>query len=149
MIVSVPLACEPQVWTLCFSKTATTRLRSFLAFGRYKHVRAYAYLPGLKAWLFYDVHLRGTTLAVVPDGEQALAVICEWMTDADLIRVRRAGSSSFLGRLGFWCVPAMAHLTAVRCRLPIPDAFYRACLRQGAEPFEGIDGSPGISRATD
>lgn len=140
MILAIPVACEPQVWTLCFSKKQPSRWRSLLAFGHYKHVRAYAFLPGLKAWLFYDVHLAGTTLAVIPDGEQALLVICEWMTDADLLRVRRRGTSSFIGRLGFWCVPAMAHLVAVRCKLPIPDAFYRACLRKGAEPFEGIDG---------
>lgn len=147
MIDSVAFGCEPAIWTLCFSKTATTRLRSFLAFGRYKHVRAYAYLPGLKAWLFYDVHLRGTTLAVMPDDAQALAVICEWMTDSDLIRIRKSGSSTFFGRFGFWCVPAMAHLTAVRCPIPTPDAFYRACLRQGAQRFEGIDGSASLRAA--
>lgn len=139
-----PFACEPQVWTLCFSRKASTRLRSLVAFGRYKHVRAYAYLPGMKAWLFYDVHLGGTTLAVVPDGDVALAVIGEWMLDADLVRIRHGNSIGF-PLPGFWCVPAMKHLIGSRSCALRPSALYRWCLRHGGEPFDGCAEVPAIT----
>jgi len=34
-------------------------------------------------------------------------------------------------RLGFWCVPAMAHLVGCRTQALRPDGLYRAMLRQG------------------
>jgi hypothetical protein len=34
-------------------------------------------------------------------------------------------------RLGFWCVPAMAHLLGLRGFMFRPNALYRACLAQG------------------
>lgn len=136
MIDYAPIACEPQVWTLCFSHKASTRLRSFLAFGAHKHVRAYAYLPGMKAWLFYDVHLGGKTVAVVLDGDAAMAVIGEWMMDADLLRIRRDPRPVGPPVFG-WCVPAIKHLIGSRSCALRPSALYRWCLSHGGEPFDG------------
>lgn len=150
-----PLITAPDTWTLVFSREARTWWASWLALGRYKHVRAYAYVPFLHVWVFYDVHLRGTDLIVAADGEPAQRMIALWMVKADLLRVRRVDFRDHqVGRenrhclplLGF-CVPAIRRLLGIPGSALRPDTLYRHCLKHGALPFEAVDGCPGIQTA--
>lgn len=147
-------AFEPQSWLLVFNHEASTRWRSFLAFGRFKHVWALAWVPAHKSWLVYDVHLDGTTIGLVPEGkpfEEFLGRQTQGMRKATLVRMPRrppetrpkpARNYNIGHRLGFWCVPAIKHLIGVRCGALRPDALYRACLRHGGTVFEiGSTGS--------
>lgn len=146
---------EPSSWLLVFNHEASTRWRSFIAFGRFKHVWAVAYIPDCKSWLVYDVHLDGTMMGLVPDGEpfrEFFGRQTQGMRKATLLRMPKAGKGrerpiiNFrpFHRLGFWCVPAIKHLIGVRCSALRPDALYRACLRHGGTPFEAPDADAGV-----
>lgn len=138
-IIEGPLISQPIIWNLVFERKATSWW-SHLALGRYKHVRAYGYVPFLHVWQFVDVGLRGFDVFVAADGPAANAVIMHWIADADVLAVapHRDGIRR-LPVLGF-CVPAMRRLIGQRGGALRPDAFFAECLRNGALPFEAIDG---------
>jgi hypothetical protein len=58
-------------------------------------------------------------------------VIAELRDGGVTVAIAPAGPRKRWGRLGFWCVPAMAHLLGLKGTLFRPDALYRACLAQG------------------
>lgn len=144
--VEGPLISQPVVWNLVFERK-TISWWSHLAMGRYKHVRAYGYVPFLHVWQFVDIGLRGFDVFIAADGPPANAVIAHWIADADVLTIapRRDGRRC-LPLLGF-CVPAMKRLIGLRCGALRPDAFFAECLRNGAQPFEAIDGSAEVSAA--
>lgn len=141
MITAVPgpLIVQPEYWTLVFNRKSATRWAGWLALGRYKHVRAYAYVPFLHVWVFYDVRLGGTDIIVAADGEPANALISSWIQDADLVRMRRRPPSRRVPVLGF-CVPAIKRLLGIPCGALRVDALRAWCLANGGEPFEGANG---------
>lgn len=141
-----PLIVQPEIWTLVFNRTAARRWASWLALGRYKHVRAYAYVPFLHVWVFFDPHLSGTDIIVAADGEPAHALIGAWIADADLIRMQARKGRGLLPTFGF-CTSTIKRLIGLRCVALRPDAFYRDCLRSGGVPFEAAHGNPEIQRA--
>jgi hypothetical protein len=145
-VVEGPLISQPLIWNLVFERKSLSWW-SHLALGRYKHVRAYGYVPFLHVWQFVDIGLRGFDVFVAADGAPANAVIRTWIEHADVLRIapRRDGVRR-LPVLG-WCVPAMRRLTGVPGGALRPDAFFAECLRNGATPFEAIDGRPEISTA--
>lgn len=149
---------EPSTWLLIFNHEASTWWRSFLAFGRFKHVWACAYVPDCNAWLVYDVHLDGTTIGLVPAGplfNQFLGYRTGGLNRATIVSMPRqparkmANPLILIRRLGFWCVPAIAHLVGVRCATYRPDSLYRACLREGGTLFEDIRSGAKISTGAD
>jgi hypothetical protein len=147
-VVPGPLIVRPETWTLVFAREASTWWAGFIAFGRYKHVRAYAYVPFLHVWVFYDVHFTGTEILVASEGPPARALIASWIAGADLIRINRlpAADRRRPPLLGF-CVPAIKRLIGLRCGALRPDALYRSCLEHGGEQFEADDGRAKIPRA--
>lgn len=143
-VATGPLVIQPETWTLVFSREAATWWTGILALGRYKHVRAYAYVPFLHVWIFYDVHLRGTDIVIAADGEPANRMISTWIRNADLVVMRRrAVDHRSIPAFGF-CVPAIKRLLGLRCVSLRPDALYRHCLANGGQPFEGMDGNAEI-----
>lgn len=135
-----PKAFQPTVWTLCFERSAIS-WASHLALGRYKHVRAFGYVPFLHVWVFYDVGFRGASVVVAADGPDADSIIEFWSRTADLLSVLPA--HPFVPRLPVfgWCVPSIRRLIGFRGGALRPDAFYRQCLAQGATPIELDHGS--------
>lgn len=126
---------EPPVWTLAFQRQTNVAWIRWIARGPYKHVAACCYLPGLDAWLFYDVRLGYTSLSVLA-GEAAKLRWCEFARDADLMTIAAAPDRRDrrpLARLGFWCVPAIKHLIGLRSSALLPTAFYRDCLAAGGQ----------------
>lgn len=141
-----PLVSQPVVWNLVFERKSLSWW-SHLAMGRYKHVRAYGYVPFLHVWQFVDVGLRGFDVFIAADGAPANAVIEAWIEDADiLVMTPRRDGVRRLPLFGF-CVPAIKRLLGLRCVVARPDAFYRYCLRNGAQPFEANDGRAEIQPA--
>lgn len=127
------IAVEPTVWFLVFETRTDHRWVRWLARGRFKHVTAVGWVPDQRLWVFYDVSLGRTRVAVLPD--------CQAAWD-DILRLRAAGAMlamvpraprRFWLRVGFWCVPAVRHLLGVGGWAVTPSGFYRDCLRQGAE----------------
>jgi hypothetical protein len=123
-------AIEPERWVLVFQRSSKVWWVRLLACGRYKHVAAYAYLPGFKAWLIFDVNMVRTSVIVVPDGDEALGYLYEMTRDADLMAFRRLGAPS-RPRVFGWCVPAIKHLIGLKSRALRPDRLYRDCLCAG------------------
>lgn len=136
--VLLPAAIEPDEWFVVFHTKATTRLLSWLALGRFKHVSAFAYYPGFKAWLLYDVQLTGTRLILLAHGDEAKATIAAITAGCTIVKVRRQLTSyRWHSRLGFYCVPAVKHLLGVRCATMRPDGLYRHLLRDGGIRIDG------------
>lgn len=141
MITAIPgpLVVEPDVWVLVFNRVASKRWTSWIALGKYKHVRAYAYVPFLHVWVFYDPRFRGTSITIAADGAQH-ALIREWITDADLMRMLRRTHETRRFPVFGWCVPAIKRLIGLRCSALRPDSLWRSCLRNGGFPFEDHNG---------
>lgn len=140
-LVPGPLVVQPTVWTLVFARESDRWWTSWMALGRYKHVRAYAYVPFLHVWVFYDVGFHGTSIVLAADGEPANAMIARWIQGADTVRMRRVdffdqkgGRRSYRIPLFGFCVPAIKHLLGLRCVALRPDALYRFCIENGGEP---------------
>lgn len=154
--VEGPLVVQPEIWTLVFNREAATWWASWLAMGRYKHVRAYAYVPFLHVWVFFDPHIGGTDIVIAADGEPANRMIGSWIVNADLVRMRRQDPDESVLSFrwpGVWCeerpryafpllgfcVPAIKRLIGLRYVALRPDALYRLCMRNGGEPFGAVD----------
>jgi hypothetical protein len=146
-VVDEPMIGEPPLWVLCFSRETRHRWVGWLTPGRYKHVRAYGYIPGMACWQFFDLHLNGLSLAVVRDGPAARAVLSEWMASADLMRIPRLGPMR-RPPLILTCVAAVRHLIGLPGGTLRPDALWRDCLRNGGEPFEAHHGKATAVPAT-
>jgi hypothetical protein len=129
-------AIEPERWVLVFQRESKVWWVRWLARGRYRHVAAYAYLPGFKAWLIYDVNMIRTSIAVVPDGDEALGWLYELTKDADLMAFRRQPGAARTAPLLGWCVPAIKHLIGLRSGALRPDTLFRDCLAAGGQPLD-------------
>ncbi len=126
-------------WRLAFFPIGKYRWARFVP-GRFKHVAAYGYSRPCRTWVLYDVTLAGTRVFVLPDGGDSLETIAAWLAGASVLSMTalQHDSTTATGRLGFWCVPAMKHLTGVRCGAMTPTGLYRYLIERGAEVI--IDG---------
>lgn len=140
-MASIPtgVAIEPRVWTLVFCKSATSKWVQRLVPGKYKHVRAYAYLPAAKAWLFYDVTMIGTSIRLAPDTDETVrTIIYPFTLDADLVSIKHQGPTRWPPLFGF-CVPAIKHLIGLNSGALLVDALFRDCLKAGGQAFGHSD----------
>lgn len=123
-------AATPPVWIVVFCRSIDNRWVRWLACGQYKHVRAYAYLPALKVWLFYDVTLSGTLIHVAPDTPQTEAYIGEFTRDSALVAVK-PGPRHGVPLAPFCCTSAVRHLIGLKSGALRPDRLFRDCLAAG------------------
>jgi hypothetical protein len=131
--VALPHAVEPDQWFVVFHPEAKSRWLSLLACGHFKHVSAFAYCPGFKAWLIYDAQWCGLRLMLFPHGDVAKAAIAAHTKNCVILKMTRANQSMGLSsRLGLYCVSTVKHLLVVRCRAIRPDTLYRHLLKIGA-----------------
>ena len=144
--VAVPNAVEPAEWFVVFHTRSTRRWLGWLARGRFKHVSAFASYPGFKAWLLFDPQWSGLRLMMLSHAAAKIE-IARYTEDCAVVKIARGGKPMGLSaRLGFYCVPAVAHLIGVRCGMARPDAFYRHILRRGGKLIDGREqgtGDPG------
>lgn len=131
-VVTRPWAGAPRQWIIVFDRKAATWWINWLPLGKYKHVRAFGYVPEAKAFIFYDVAFDRTMIAIACD-QAATALIREWLTDADAISMPARAAGLPAPRIGFWCVQAIKHLIGLRSGALRPSALWRDCLRQGGE----------------
>ncbi|HZH50269.1 MAG TPA: hypothetical protein VEZ16_00155 [Microvirga sp.] len=127
------VAIEPTMWFLVFQDRARTWWLDLLALGRFKHVTAYGWVPDQGMWVFYDVSLGSTRIAILPAGTVAAQEeIMRLSGQGVTLAMKPRGKVSRWFRLGFWCVPAIAHLVGVPGCAVRPDGLFRQCLRHGA-----------------
>lgn len=128
------VAIEPTMWFLVFQDRAQTWWLNVLPFGRFKHVTAYGWVPDQRMWVFYDVSIGNTRIAILPAGTVAAHDEIERLSATGVtLAIKPRGKTRRWLRLGFWCVPAMAHLVGLGGCAVRPDGFFRQCLRHGAE----------------
>jgi len=135
---------EPD-WTLVFCKNPGPWWVRLLACGRYNHVKAIAYLPSLRAWLFYDVKFNGTKVMLAREGEAGTpGILREYLKNCDTIAMPRLPTPKRIApQLGFWCTIAMKHLVGIKSRALRPDSLWRDCIRAGGKPNVTLHSSRG------
>lgn len=132
---------QPKVWSVVFNREAASGWARLVP-GRFKHVRAYAFIPATRIWLFYDVHFGGVQLFAVPDGPDAMAAIFSFIGPpgvSEIVSVRCLPRRRRLFPWSNWCTSALRHLLNLPGSALRPSSFYRDCLRNGT-PFEADDG---------
>lgn len=107
-----------------------------LAFGRYKHVSCFGYVPGSDVWMFVEPAYEGTRLEVVPDGPGAQAVIERLFGIADgmMVEASKDKPPIWYCALG-WCVPHVARVIGRGFGALRPDALWSALEPYALETF--------------
>ena len=128
---------EPN-WTLLFSKKRGRWWVRLLAWGRYHHVKAIAYLPPLRTWLLYDVKFNGTRLMLAREEDLGTsAFLHDYLDSCDLVAMPRLPVPKRVApHAGFWCTLAMKHLVGVRTATMRPDQLLRDCVAVGGKLYE-------------
>jgi hypothetical protein len=124
---------EARRWTVVFHRKAENRFFSAIACGRFKHVSAFAWLPELEIWVFYDVGFRRTRLVHMADGQFAKATIGNLCQGNATVTMEARTDALPLMRWGLFCTTAIAHLVGIRCVSPRPDALYRRMIALGGD----------------
>lgn len=119
----------PVRWFLVFHRRADLWWVNLIP-GRFKHVRAFAYVAETDTWVFHDVGFGriGVSLA---RGAGANARMAEWCDGATLLSI----APRITERLTFFpfcCTTVIANLIGLPTHALRPDGLYRACLRAGA-----------------
>lgn len=141
---SPPLVSQPQTWTLVFKRKAKSRFRSFIAFGRYKHVCAYGYVPFLHVWVFFDPHWEGNRISIAADGPAAEKMIEAWIVDADLVLIeQRPFKPVWCPPIFGWCAPTISRLIGLPGSALRATTLFRTCLEHGGRLFEIEHGRSG------
>jgi hypothetical protein len=133
--VSTAIA-QPTHWNVCFCARADVAWVNWLVPGRFKHVRAFGYVPAEGLWIFYDVSLAGTSLQAARDKSPAAdALIRAWIDGAEVVRIARGPVKRGMPP-GFWCVTAVRHLLGISSGALLPGRLWRDCKRQGGKRFD-------------
>ena len=73
-------------WILVFCKNPGRWWVRLLAWGRYHHVKALAYLPRMRGWLIYDVKFNGTRLMLAHEDDPGTrAFLRDYLDNTDTI----------------------------------------------------------------
>jgi hypothetical protein len=130
---------EPN-WILAFSKKRGRWWVRLLACGRYHHVKAIAYLPTLRSWLFYDVKFNGTRLMLAHEDDAATNdFLHDYLDNCDLIAMPRLPTPKRVApHPGFWCTLAMKHLVGIRTAAVRPDRLWQNCIAAGGTPLGSL-----------
>jgi hypothetical protein len=128
---------EPS-WILLFSKKRGRWWVRLLACGRYHHVKAIAYLPAMRAWLFYDVKFNGTRLMLAPEDDPGTrGFLHDYLDSCDLVAMPRLPVPKRVApHAGFWCTLAMKHLVGIRTGALRSDRLWRDSVAAGGRPCE-------------
>lgn len=136
---------EPTTWCVVFNLEAEAGWARWVP-GRFKHVRAFAFVPATGIWLFYDVHFGGTQIFAVAgdrDDPKVKAAIYSFIGPSGssyVVGMSRLPARRRLFPWSNWCTSSLRHLLNLPGGALRPDAFYRDCLANGGTPFEADDG---------
>lgn len=128
----------PTRWLLVFNHKAETWWSRLAACGRLKHVRAFGYVAGSDAYVFFDPQFEGMSIQIAR-GDGARRLMVEWCQEADVLRWDRRATPGHRFRcwMPLLCTTAIAHLIGLPFTALRPDALYRKCLQNGATVVNG------------
>lgn len=140
------IEAQPIRWTLCFDETGGHWLSRWIP-GRFKHVRAFGFVPVQDIWIFYDVTLKGTVLRAARFNTAAAGrLLSAWSANSQLVSIEPVAQSRRFP-CGFWCVTAIKHLIGLRSGALRPDALWRDCLEHGAVTLDEARCAPDATSA--
>jgi hypothetical protein len=143
--------CEPADWYVSFDPATNRPWVSRLAWGRFKHVSCFGFVPRAQSWVFFDYHLDRSRIFIVGDHEADI-MIGEYSTGKTVVRMAKPIGQELNINMaaGAWCVPAVAHIIGVRTCALRPDALFRQCLANGGEIIgpEGRENEEGERAST-
>lgn len=122
---------EARRWTVVFHRKAENWFFHMIAMGHFKHVSAFAWLPDLDIWVFYDVGFRRTRLVHIADGQFAKASIGNLCEGNAMVTIEARTDGLPLMRWGLFCTTAVSHLLGLPCVALRPDALYRHLIASG------------------
>jgi hypothetical protein len=129
---ALPDAIEPSYWNVVFHPSESRAARFFL--GRFQHVSAFTYIPGVSAWIMVDCQWGGMRIAFIP----RINVLVAYTSGATVIKFdRRYQPFALASRFGFYCVPAIKQLLGLSCVAATPDGLYRHLIKHGGELISG------------
>lgn len=140
---------EARRWTVVFHRKAENRFFDLIAMGHFKHVSAFAWLPELSIWTFYDVGFRRTRIVHMADGVAAQATIANLVKGNCVVTMDVATDNLPLVRWGMFCTSGVAHLLGLRCHTLRPDALFRHLRAHGGKILDDASTKPApdISRS--
>ena len=125
-------AIEPDYWNVVFHPSETRFNRILL--GRFQHVSAFTYVPGVAAWIMIDCQWGGVRIALIP----RINILVAYTRGCTVIKFdRRYQKFALASRLGYYCVPAIKQLLGLSCVAATPDGLYRHLIRHGGELISG------------
>lgn len=127
----IDTALEPSRWNVVFHRKAENWFFAAIAFGRFKHVSAFAWVPELSIWLFYDVGFRRTRLFAVPDGATAQGMVGALARGNCIVTVDVREDALPWMRGGLFCTTAIKHLIGSGSGALRPDRLYRHLVASG------------------
>jgi|SRR5271166_588134 len=128
----LPGAFEPATWFLAFFETSSTPWLDRVLPGRFKHVSAFAYVPGACIWVWCDAHWKGLSIVFLPH-QGFILQIAPLTRNATIVKTekRPLGAMPVSTRFGFYCVPFVKQLIGLRSFALTPDQCYRFIIRTG------------------
>jgi hypothetical protein len=142
----LPDAIEPTYWNVVFHPSETRLNRILL--GRFRHVSAFTYVPGVSAWILYDCQWGGVRVMLIP----RITALVAYTRGCTVIKFdRRYQNFALASRFGFYCVPAIKQLLGLSCVAATPDGLYRHLIRHGGELISGqcVDTAAAAARPDD
>lgn len=128
---------SPKRWQVCFAAHSDIWWVQRLVPGRFKHVRAFGFVPIEQVWVFVDVTLGGVTVQAARDGTNSADwLIHEFIKDCEVLSVEARRSTGV--PVGGWCVPSIRRLLGIPGGALLPDRLWRDCLRHGAVPLDEV-----------
>ena len=130
--IALPDAIEPTYWNVVFHPSQTRLDRLLL--GRFRHVSAFTYVPGMAAWIMVDCQWGGMRIAFIP----RINVLVAYTRGCAVVKFdRRYERFALASRLGYYCVPAIKQLLGLSCVAATPDGLYRHLIANGGELISG------------
>lgn len=132
---------EPTTWCVVFNREAESGWARWVP-GRFKHVRAFAFVPATGLWLFYDVNFGGVRLFAVSgdrDDPKVKAAIYSFIGPAGssyVVGMPRLPPRSRRFPWSNWCTSSLRHLLNLPGASLSPDGFHRDCIKNGGIPFD-------------
>lgn len=120
---------RPAEWHIVFLRRTNVWWLNWIVPGRFKHVRAFGYVPETDCWIFYEVGFQ-TTIRI-GRGLSVPGLIASWVGDGEVLIVR-ATPADRTRTVVFTCTSAMANLIGAPVRCVAPDVLHEHCLRHGA-----------------
>jgi hypothetical protein len=138
----LPDAIEPNYWNVVFHPSENALARWCL--GRFGHVSAFAYVPGVGVWIVYDCQWGGTRISFVP----RVKILIAYTRGCAVVKMDRLYKPMILmSRIGFYCVPAIKNLLGLSCVAVTADGLYRHLLDHGGTLINGESVKPAAAAA--